>query len=272
MSVKKNHPLLYKGWLKSFRRIGNGTKFKGIEVPRILVLSTDLRDGEREPEVTNPPEARPVAARAEPATNAVTARAQQDRNAVGVVDGFVHGNDVPQPHCFDLLIRELLTNEAGQFGFRLAELALVGLGANLLRDPVVVLEEHALENGDFGHHTARRLEVRRTEYLLGVVSDAETVARETLDPVLASRAVAGDREVDNAVFFAPRTWPRFGNSDLALKKQLGSINPCLLYKQFDNCIQLTDGITGGCKFCAHDLSPALTWAFCFPLIRGGAMA
>lgn len=117
----------------------------------------------------------------------------------------MHGKDPDQPHGFDLLVRELQTDEAGQFGFRLAELALVGLGADLLRDPNVVLEEHALENGDFGRHAARRLEVRRTEHLLGVVSDAETVAFQTLDPVLAGRAVARDREVDDVVFLAPRT-------------------------------------------------------------------
>src|SRR3989344_4705001 len=64
---------------------------------------------------------------------------------------------------------ELLTDEAGQFGVRLRKLALVGLGANLLRDPVVVLAEHALENGDFGR-----------------------------------RAVGGDAEVDDPIFLAPR--------------------------------------------------------------------
>ncbi len=194
------------------RRIGTGlrTKFKGTEVPRILVLRTNLRHGEREPEATNPPAVRPAVVRAEPATIVATVRAQQARNAVGVVDGFVHGNDVPQTHCFDLLVRELLTDEAGQLGVRLGQLALVGLGANLLRDPVVVLEEHALEKGDFGRHAVGRLEVRRTEHLFGIVSDAETVAFQTLDPVLAGRAVGGDREVDDTVFLAPRT-SRFGN-------------------------------------------------------------
>ena len=178
------------------------------------MLRTDLRHGEREPVATIPPVVRPAAARVEPATNAVTVRVEQERIAVGIVDGFMHGNDVPQTHHFDLLVREFLTDEASQFGFRHAELALVGLGANLLRDPVVVLEEHALENGDFGRHAARRLEVRRTEHLLGVVSDAETVTFQTLDPVLAGRAVGGDREVDDAVFLAPRT-EGCGNQEFA---------------------------------------------------------
>lgn len=162
-----------------------------------------LRHSECEPVVTAPSEARPVVERAEPATAAATARVEQVRTVVGVVDGLVHGNDVPQTHLLDLLVRELETYEVGQFGFRFAELALVCFFVDLLRDPVAVLEEHALENRDFGCHATRRLEVRRTEYLPGVVSDAEAFALETLDPVFASRAIAGDREVDDAIFFSP---------------------------------------------------------------------
>src|SRR3989338_10195874 len=82
--------------------------------------------GKREHAVTIPPVARPAVVRVEPATTVATVRVQQVRNAVGVVDGFVHGNDVPQTHGFDLLVRALQTDEAGQFGVRLAELALVG--------------------------------------------------------------------------------------------------------------------------------------------------
>ena len=73
-----------------------------------------------------PPAVRPAAAREEPATIAVTVRVQQVRIAVGVIDGFVHGNNVPQTHRFDLLVRELQTDEAGQLGIRLREFALVG--------------------------------------------------------------------------------------------------------------------------------------------------
>ncbi len=242
--------IFYEKKLAPFRRIGTGlrTKFKGTEVPRVLVLRTDLRHGEREPAVTTPPDVRPAVARAEPATIAATARAQQARTAAGVVNGFVHGNDVPQTHGFDLLVRELLTDEASQFGVRLRELALVGLGANLLRDPVVVLEEHALENGDFGRHAARRFEVRRTEHLLGVVSDAETVAFQTLDPVLAGRAVAGDREVDDAIFLAPRTG-RFGNREFVAEKTERHV---VATEFLDDGVELASGEAGGCEFCAHD--------------------
>ena len=213
------------------------------------MLRTDLRHGEREPVVTKPPAARSAAVRIEPATIIATVHAQQDRIAVGVFDRFVHGNYVAQPHSPDLLVRELLTDEAGQFGVRLRELALlVGLGANLLRDPVVVLEEHALKNGDFGRHAVRRFEVRRTEHLLGVVSDAETLAFQTLDPVLAGRAVARDREVDDAVFLAP-TSGRFGNREFAAEK---TESPVVATKLFDDGVELAGGKSGGCEFCAHD--------------------
>src|SRR3972149_3764598 len=74
-------------------------------------VSMDLGHGERESVVTIPPAVRPAVARAEPATTAVTARAQQARTVVGVVDGFMHVNDVPQTHRFDLLVRELLADE-----------------------------------------------------------------------------------------------------------------------------------------------------------------
>jgi len=193
--------------------------------------------GEREPAVTIPPEARPADPRAEPATTVVTARDQQVRIAVGVVDGFVHYDDPPDTHGFDLLVRELLANETGQLDVRLGQLALVGFGTDLLRDPVVVLEEHALENGDFGRHATRRLEVRRTKYLIGVVADAETVAFQTLDPVLASRAVGCDAEVDDAVFLAPRT-DRFGNRKFVAEKTERHV---VATELLDDGIQLTRG-------------------------------
>jgi len=201
--------IFYEKNLALLRRIGTGlrTKFKGTEVPRVLGLRTDLRHGEREPVVTIPPPVGgPVVARAEPATTAVMACAQQARIAADeVVDRFVHCDDPPPTHGFELLVRELLADEAGQFGVWLRELALVGLGANLLRGPVVVLEEHTLENGDFGRHAARRLEVRRMECPLGAYSDENIFALEPGVPTLAGRAVAGDAEVDDAVFLAPRT-------------------------------------------------------------------
>lgn len=149
--------------------MGLRAKFKGTEVPRILGFRTDLRHGKREPVSTTPPGVRTVVGRVKPATNVVTSRVQQARTAVGVVDWLVYGNDPDQTHGFDLLIRELLTDEAGQFGVRLRELALVGLGTNLRRDSVAVLEECTLENGNFGRHATRRLEVRRAKHIPGAL-------------------------------------------------------------------------------------------------------
>ena len=168
-------------------------------------MRTDLRHGKREPAVTKPPAARPAVERVEPATIVATVRAQQARIAAGVVDGLVHGNNVPQTHLLDLLVRELLTDEASELGVRLDEISALGLGADLLGDPVVVLEEHSIENRGLGRHAVGRLEGGRTEHLFGIVSDAETVAFQTLEPVLAGRAVGCDAEVDDAVFLAPRT-------------------------------------------------------------------
>ncbi|PIR89465.1 MAG: hypothetical protein COU07_01015 [Candidatus Harrisonbacteria bacterium CG10_big_fil_rev_8_21_14_0_10_40_38] len=157
----------------------------------------------------------------EPATTVVTARAQQDRTAAGVIDGFVHCDDPSETHGFDLLVCELLTNEAGQFGIRFWQLALGGLGANLLRDPIVVLKETAQKNGDFGREALGWLEARRTEHLLGGVTYAEAVAFQTLDPVLAGRAVRGDREVDDTVFLAPFSF-LFRNHKITTKELINS--------------------------------------------------
>ncbi len=183
---------------------GLRTKFLRTEVLSRLVLRTSLRNSESEPVLAAPPAVRIVPAGGQPATSAATVRAEEARAAVRIADRLVHGNDTDQTHGLDLLIRELLADKAGHLRFRLAELALLGLRANLPRDPVVVLEERAFQDGHFGRHTTRRPEVRRTEQLLGVFN-AETLRFQTLDPVLAGRSVARDREVDDAVFLAPRT-------------------------------------------------------------------
>ncbi len=104
----------------------------------------------------------------------------------------MHDNDVPQTHGFDLLVRELLTDKACNFGAGVAKSALVGFGTDLIRDPVVFLKERTLENRDFGCHAVGWIEIRRTEHLLGVVSNTEVFAFQTLNPGLAGRAVGSD--------------------------------------------------------------------------------
>ena len=150
-----------------------------------------------------PPAARPVPVRVQPATLVVAARTEQERNATGIFNG-VHNNDPPKAHPFDFFVRELLTDETGQLGVGLRELAIVGLGANLLRGPIVASKEHhALENGDFGRYAAGRLEVRRAEEYLGVVTHTEALVFQTIDPFLTGYAVGSDREVDDTSFFPP---------------------------------------------------------------------
>src|SRR3989344_1099560 len=157
------------------------------------------RHGERDPEATKPPEGIPVATLVEPAAKAVTTSAPQSRNAAGVAHRFVHDNDVPQTHGFHLLFRELLTDEAGQFGVRLCKSATRSLSADLLRDQIVVLEKHALENADIGRNT-----------------------------------VAGDAEVDDTVFFKPATSLRLVNNTLECLYDDLWVAPTI-YDQLVNC-------------------------------------
>ena len=109
-----------------------------------------MRDNEREPIPTNPPAARTAVARTEPPTNAATARVEEAQIAIGIIDGFVHGNNPYQTHSFNVFVREFLADEAGNFGVWLGKFPLVGFGTNFLRGAIVVLEEHAFENGDLG--------------------------------------------------------------------------------------------------------------------------
>ncbi len=235
-----------------------------------LGLRTDLRNGEREPAATVPPAARLAVARAQPATTIVTVRVEQGRSATGILDGFVHGNDPPKTHRLDLLVRKHFTDKAGDFGVRGFELALGRECTNLLGDPIVIiLEEHALEDGDFGRHARGRLEVLGPEHALGVISDAEAFLLEARDPFLAGRSIALDREVDDTVLLAPGTL-EFGNRGFATEELQRSI---MATEFLDDGVQLSGGKTGRCEFCAcaHGYLLALTWAVSFPLRRGGTM-
>lgn len=215
------------------------------------------------------PVVRLVVARAQPATNAVPVRAEQARIAVGILDRFVHGNDPPETHRFDLLVREVLADKAGDLGVGLRQFTLVGLGTNLFHDPIVVLEEHALEDGDLGGDTGGRLEIRRAEHAFGVVAQTEALALETLDPLGTSRAVGRNAEVDDAVLFTPVA-SRFGNRQLALEE----LDCAVMATEFlDDGVQLAGRKVGRCEFSTHGfVSLPLVGHFHFPLIRGGTMS
>lgn len=139
-----------------------------------------------------PPVARSAAVRVKPVTMAVMARAQQARIAVKVVDGLVHDNDAPQSHRFDLLIRELLANEAHDLDVGGGEFTLTGIDEDLPRDQIIVLKEYALENSDLGGYAVGWREVRRTEHLLGVATHPRALALESDDPFSASCSVGSD--------------------------------------------------------------------------------
>ncbi len=199
-----------------------------------------MRNDERETDPTTPPAVRPAVARVQPATIVAPGRAEQARNASGIFDGFVHSNDPPETHRFDLLVREVLADEAGNLSVGLRQLAFVGLGTNLLRDPIVVLEEHALEDGDLGGDTGGRPEVRRTKHALGVIPDPEAFALEPFDPLGTGRAVGR-------------------NAEMAIES-------------LDDGVRLAGRKVGRCEFSTHGfVSLPLVGHFHFPLIRGGTM-
>jgi len=126
-------------------------------------LSAYLRHNKREAIIATPPAAGAGAVRAEPPAVTEPVRAEQARNTVGILDGLVHGDDPPQTHGFQLIVAKLFTDETGDFCVRRGETALVGFGTDLLRDPIAVLEEHALEDGDLVGHAVGRREVVRAE-------------------------------------------------------------------------------------------------------------
>ncbi len=162
-----------------------------------------LRDDEREADATVPLEVRATAVRAEPRALIAPTRGKQPRAAAGILDGVVHGNNSPKTHGFDLLVGEKHADEAGHFGVRRHVLPAVGLGANQARDAILVLEEHALQDRDLVGHALRRLEVRRKEHALRVLTEAEAHLLEALDPLGTGRAVGGDAKIDHAVLLAP---------------------------------------------------------------------
>ena len=187
------------------------TKFLRTEVQSVLVLRTNLRNDKREPVPTFPPTGKLATIRTQPATIVASAHTEQARTAVGILDGFVHDNNPTETHRFDLLVRKVLTDEAGNLSVGLRQLAQSALGTNLLRNPIVVMEEPALEDGDLSGNTGGRLETPRTEHTFGVDAQMEAFAPEPFDPLRTGRAVGRDAEVDDAVFLAPS---RSGDSHL----------------------------------------------------------
>ncbi len=205
---------------------------------------------EREPALTTPPVAGIAAARTEPATATVTNRREEARIAVRIFDGFVHGNDPPQTHGLDLLVRELFANQAGDVGIRLHEFHLIGLGADVLGDAVVVLEERTLEDDDLVRTRDRRLELFRTKHAFRVVSHPIAFRLRPRNPLVARRRlVERDREVDDAINFTPAPGS-FGDRQFVTKETIG----CFFATEFvDNRLK---PIVRAMTVFGHDWTPS----------------
>lgn len=209
-----------------------------------------LRGKEREPILTTPPAVRIAAACIEPATATATIRREEARMAARN-DGFVHGDDPPETHGLDLLVRELFTDEAGDVGVRLHEFHLVGLGTDLLGDAVIVLEERTLEDDDLMRPSGGGLEVFGTKNGLPVIFfDTITFRLRPRDPLVASRRlVERDREVDDAINFTPA--PDLLGDDQFVAKETHC--PVVTAKFFDDRVQLTGRKTRRSKIGTHDI-------------------
>lgn len=137
-----------------------------------------------------------------------------------MLDGFVYSDDVPQTHALELIVRKVLTDEAGDFRIRGREFHLTRLLANDLDEDVVFVEEEALQNGNLIGHATRRLEVIGAQNAFCSISNLEFFLFETLDPRFAARSIGSDGEVDDAVLFTP-TFGGFGDELFVTKEMLG---------------------------------------------------
>ena len=163
-----------------------------------------MRGKENETIHTTPPAARVAIERVEPPTYyAVAVSTEKVLSAAGIIDGFVHRDEPDQTHRFDVLIREILADEAGYFGIGFCELPLVGLGANLARDTILVGEKLSFENHAVVRDAGGRLEIRRVQDILRPFGQPEVFLLQTSNPLRTSRAVGGDGEVDDAVLLHP---------------------------------------------------------------------
>ena len=160
-----------------------------------------MRDGEGKTTITTPPIVRSVEVRVQVTTVIVTIGTEEIRTTVRIVDGVAHCNNPPETHLLDFLVREFLADEAGNFRVRLFELPLFSFSPNVPDQTIVVTEEHTLEDSNFSGDALGRFEVLVTENAFGVTPHVVLLAFKAGDPFFASRAIAGDREVDNAVLF-----------------------------------------------------------------------
>jgi len=163
-----------------------------------------LRDKEREAVLTIPPAARIAAARMEPTTINNTMSRKEARIAVRIFDRLVHGNDPPKTHGFDLLVRELFTDKAGDVGVGLHEPHTIRLGTDIAGHAIIILEERTLEDDDLVRTSSGGSKFFRTKHALGVGSYPISFFFRPINPPLtACWLVEGDGKVDDTIDFTP---------------------------------------------------------------------
>ena len=180
-----------------------------------------MRDNEGETELATPLVVGVVPTREQPGTTNDTASTEQEWIAIRTGNRLVHGHDPHQTHSLDLLIRELVADQAGDFSVGGGERALLGFGPDLFGDPVTVVEEHALQDGDFVDHARGGLEIPRAKHELGFIAQTFSLAFQASDPVFTGGAVRDDHEVDHTISFGPATiW--HADCRLSAEKLLGA--------------------------------------------------
>lgn len=139
--------------------LGEEQRSKDPRVSRIRELSTDLRNEEGKAVHTSPPVAGIVAVRVEPAVTAAAIRVQEARAAIRILDRFVHGNNPPETHSLNIVIRKHFPDETGNFRVWSDQLPINCQIANVLRDASLVFEQHSLENRNLARYARGRLEL-----------------------------------------------------------------------------------------------------------------
>ena len=119
-----------------------GLKDKGLN-PQHQELSPRRRELTRgnlkhEAVVASPPAAGTTPARAEPLTTITTVDAEEVRAAAGILDRLMHHHEPPDAQLLDVLVREVLTQQAGELGVRGEQSTVQRRQTDLLVDPLLI--------------------------------------------------------------------------------------------------------------------------------------
>ncbi len=139
---------------------------------------------------------------------------------MGTLDRIVHRDDPPQAHGRDLGVREHVSDETGQLGVGLDELAAGRLLADVLAGASsVALPQDPLEDSNLRRDAVCRYEPGRKQDARGEHADGRALRLEVGDPGLTTHAVGGHRKRDDSVPLSP--WRhRFGDYAIVLHQNL----------------------------------------------------